>query len=176
MCRVAVVGVNDMASRAATGAIVAGMIVRARKRHDGVEQARFLEAEKNGVGAQPGAEAAFAELVVRLAGIFFAIGIADFRLLAAATFENAQDVSGLGSFPSEQRIELGNHAPGAGFFGRGPGRSLNRLRFAATIVALAEVCVFCGIAAVVVERCAPEHPGVGHHAGSDGPGIGGVTA
>src|ERR1700686_3464870 len=152
------------------------MIVRAGKRHDGVEKSRLLEAEKNGVGAKLGAEAAFAKLVVRLAGIFFAIGIADFRFFAAAAFENAQDVSGLGSFPSEQRIEFGNHAPGAGFFGRGPGRSLNRLRFAATIVALAEARVFYGIAAVVVERCAPEHSGVGHHAGGDGARFEGVTA
>src|SRR5216683_1517923 len=165
-----------MTRGAAAGAIVAGMIVRAGKRHDGIEQARFLETEKNGIGAKLGAETAFAEFVIRLAGVFLAIGIADFRFLAAAAFENAKDVSGLGSLPAEERIELGNHALGADFFGRGLGRSLDRLRFAATVVALAEARVFSGIAAVVVERCAPEHSSVGHHAGGDGAGFGGMTA
>src|SRR5256885_16511607 len=79
-----------MTRGAATGAIVAGVIVRAGKRHDRVEQARFLETEKNGIGPKLGAETAFAEFVVRFPGIFFAIGIADFGLLAAAPFENAQ--------------------------------------------------------------------------------------
>ena len=174
--RVAVIGIDDMTRGAATGAIVAGVIVRAGKRHDRVEQARFLETEKNGIGPKLGAETAFAEFVVRFPGIFFAIGIADLGLLAAAPFENAQHVSGLGSFPAEERIELGNYALGANFFGRGPGRSLNRLRLAATIVALAEARVFSGIAAVVVQRCAPQHSGVSHHAGGNGAGFGGVTA
>ena len=69
---------------AAAGAIVTGMIVRTGKRHDGVEQACFLEAKKNGIGAQFGAETAFTKLVVRLAGIIFAIGITNFAFLAAS--------------------------------------------------------------------------------------------
>src|SRR5712664_2170791 len=86
---------NDVASAAAARAIVAGMIVGPRERQDGVEQASFLEAEKNGIGAQPSPEPAVAEFVVRLAGIFFPIGIADFSFLAAAPLKNAQDIPGL---------------------------------------------------------------------------------
>src|SRR6266436_6851544 len=57
-----------MTRGAATGAIVAGVIIRAGKRHDRVEQARFLETEKNGIGPKLGAETAFAEFVVRFPG------------------------------------------------------------------------------------------------------------
>ena len=60
--RIAIVGVNDVAGGAAAGAIVAGMIVGAGQRHDRIEQARFLQAEENGIGAQFRAEAAVAEL------------------------------------------------------------------------------------------------------------------
>jgi len=90
----------------------------------GFEQARFLEAEKNGVGAKLGAETAFAEFVVRLAGIFFAIGIADLGFLAAAALESAEHIAGLGSFPAKKRIEFGNHVFGARFFGVGLGEVL----------------------------------------------------
>ncbi len=54
-----------------------------------------MEAQKNGIGAKFGPETAVAEFVVRLAGIFLAIGIADFRFLAAAAFENAKHIAGL---------------------------------------------------------------------------------
>src|SRR5258706_420982 len=83
-------------------------------------------------------------------------GMAVFRFFAAAVCETAQDVSGLGSSPAEKRIEFGNHARGGGFFGRGHGRSLDRWRFPATMVALAKARVFSRVTAVVVERCAPE--------------------
>src|SRR6266851_5858777 len=106
------------------------MIVRTRKRQDGAEQ--------NGIGAQPGSEAAVAKFVVGLAWLIFAIGIANFGFLAAAAFEHAKDVARLRSFPAKKRIELRNHALGAGFFGRGLRRRLDRLRHAIAIVAFAE--------------------------------------
>ena len=74
--RVAIVCVDDVARGAAAGAIVAGMIVGAGQRHDGIEKARFLQAKENGIGAEFGAKAAFAEFVIGLAGLFFSIGIA----------------------------------------------------------------------------------------------------
>src|SRR6266567_963170 len=121
VCRIAIVRINHMASRAATPTIVAGMVVGAGERHDGIEQACFLQAEKNRIGAQPGAKAAFTQLVVRLAGIFFAIGIADLGFLAPAAFEHAQHIPGLGSFPAKKRLEFGNHAFGPRLFRRGFG-------------------------------------------------------
>jgi len=136
----------------------------------------FSGGRENGIGAKLGAETAFTEFVIRLAGIFFAIGIADLCFLAAAAFENAEHIAGLGSFPAEERIEFGNHALGADFFRCGLGRSLDRLRFAVAIVALAEARVFSRIAAIVVERCAPEHSSVGHQAGGNCARLDGVTA
>ena len=150
VCRIAVIGVDEMTGATAAGAIVAGMIVGARKRHDRVEQACFLEAEKNRVGAQPGAQTAVTELVVRLARVFFTIGIADLGFLSTPAFEHTKDIAGLGRFPAEERIEFGYHAFGADFFGCGPGKGFDRLRFAATIVAFTEARVFHRIAAVVV--------------------------
>src|SRR5260370_39414744 len=164
-----------MTRRASAAAIVARMIVRAGKRQDGVEQSRFLQAEKNGIGAQLSAEAAVAEFVVRFAGIFFAIGIANLRLLAPAAFEHAENVAGLRSFPAEEWVEFGNHTLGASLFGHWLGRSLDRLRHAIAVVAFSEARVFCGVAAIVVQRCAPEHTCMGHHAGGDGARLGLMT-
>src|SRR6266704_3321503 len=93
--RIAIVGVNHMTRRAAAPAIIAGMIVRARKREDRIEQSSLLQAKKNGIRAKFRAKAAVAEFVVGLAGIFGAIGIADLSFLAAAAFENAQNISRL---------------------------------------------------------------------------------
>src|SRR6266852_3729892 len=167
--RVAVVGIDDVTRRTPAAAIVAGMIVRARKRQDGVEQARFLQAEENGIGAQPGSEAALAEFVVRLAWLLFAVGIADLSFFSPAAFEHAKDVARLRSFPAKKRIELRNHALGAGFFRRGLWRRLDRLWPPIAIVAFAEAGVFCGKRAIVVERGAPQHPRVRHHAGGNRP-------
>jgi len=58
--RIAVICVDDVAGGAAAGAIVAGMIVRAGQRHDGVHKTRFLQTEKDGIGAKFGAETAVA--------------------------------------------------------------------------------------------------------------------
>ena len=98
--RVAIVGVNHVTGRTATGAIFAGMIVGTGKREDRVEQARFLQAEKDGIGAEFAAEAAIAELVIGLAGIFFARGIADLRFLATAALEHAENIAGLRNLPA----------------------------------------------------------------------------
>ena len=95
MNRRSIVGINHVAGGAAAVPIIARMIVGAGQRKDRIEQARFLQAQENRVGAQLGAESAFAQLDVRPAGIFFGIRIADFRSLAAASLENAQNISGL---------------------------------------------------------------------------------
>src|SRR5207249_6442385 len=62
--RVAVVRVKDVAGGAAGGAIISGLIVRAKEIEQRVEQARALEPLKDRVGATEGAEAAVAEAVV----------------------------------------------------------------------------------------------------------------
>ncbi len=72
MQRITIVCVNHMTRRAPAGAIVAGMIVGSRQRHHRIDQPRFLQTEKNRVGAQFRAKSAVAQFVVRLAGIFTA--------------------------------------------------------------------------------------------------------
>src|SRR5260370_3558078 len=165
-----------MTRRASAAAIVAGMIVRAGKRQDGVEQSRFLQAEENRIGAQLSAEAAVAELVVRFAGIFLSIGIANLRLFATAAFEQAKDVAGLRSFPAKERIEFGNHAFRASLLEGRLWRCLDRLRQAVAIVAFPEARVLDGIAAVVVERRTPQHSRVRHHARGNSARLRRVTA
>ena len=59
--RRAVVGVNGVAGRAAAGAVVAGVIVRAEEAQQRIVEPRFLQAEEHGVGAQERAVAARAE-------------------------------------------------------------------------------------------------------------------
>src|SRR5713101_8244853 len=71
--RVAIIRVDHVAGGAAAAAIVAGMIVRAGERHLRIHQTRLLQAQENGIGAELCAEAAVAEFVLGLAGIFFAI-------------------------------------------------------------------------------------------------------
>ncbi len=51
-----VIRIDDVACRASAGAIVARLIVCARQRKQRIEQARFLQAEKNRIGAKLRAE------------------------------------------------------------------------------------------------------------------------
>src|SRR5437773_10269316 len=99
-----------MTRRAATPAVIAGMIVRAGKGQDRIEQACFLQAEKNRIRAKFRAEAAVTELVVRLAGIFRATRIADFCLLVVAAFGDAENIAGLRNFPTSEMFQPGNYA------------------------------------------------------------------
>ena len=152
---IAVVGINHMASRATAGAVVSGMIIGAGQGKDGIEQARFLQAEKNRIGAQFRAEAAIAEFVVGLARMLLACGIADFGLLAAASFEHAQKVARLRSFPAIKRREFGKNPLKARLFRCGWRNRLDRLSDACAVVTLAEARIFVRKASVVVERRAP---------------------
>src|SRR5579863_6406243 len=53
----AIIGINNMARTATTGAVVAGMIVSAEKVGSRIEQARALQADEGRIGAILGAEA-----------------------------------------------------------------------------------------------------------------------
>ena len=70
-----VVGIDHVAGAAPAGAVVAGLIVGAGERQQRIEQARLLQSQKNRIGAQFGAEAALAQLDLRLARLFFEAGI-----------------------------------------------------------------------------------------------------
>ena len=112
MFRRTVIRVDDVARRAAAGAIIAGLIVRARQRKQRIEQARFLQAEKNGIGAKLRAESARAEFVVGLARIVGrATGSPTSPFGPAAAFEHAQDVAGLRNLPALERRDFRQACP-----------------------------------------------------------------
>src|ERR1700722_12421801 len=92
----AIVGIDDVAGGAAAGAIIAGMVVGAKEIEGRIEQARALQAHENGIGAVFGAEAASAQASAWPSRFFQTFGVADLNVEAAATFEEAQDVAGLG--------------------------------------------------------------------------------
>src|ERR1700734_3990271 len=161
----AVVGVNHVTGSAAAAAIIAGLVIGAGQRKQRIEQACFLQAEKYGISAQKCAKAALAELVVGPAGLVLAIWIADFTFFFSAAFENPQDVFGLRNFPAFQRRQLRDDAFRARLLGRGRGYGADRLRQAVGGIALAEARVLQRERTVVVERRAPQHSTVRHHAG-----------
>src|SRR3546814_5519125 len=66
----AVVGIDDMAARAARLAIVAGLVVGPHEPHIGVVEARLVEVEDRDGDAQPGAGTAVRLLEVGAAGFF----------------------------------------------------------------------------------------------------------
>src|SRR5438094_8465413 len=104
MRRRPIVGVDDVASRAAAAAIIAGLIVRARERQQRVEKTSLLKSKKHRIGAEQRAESALAELDFRPARIVLAGRIADLALLAPAPLEDAQHVAGLRDLPALERI------------------------------------------------------------------------
>ena len=176
--RVAVVGVESVAGRAAARAVVTGLVVRAHVVERRVEQAGLLDADPHRVGAEQGAEAALrqaleddpAGLVVVLEADEAAARqrvLGDqagaVRRLAAAALEHAQDVGGLTDLEARQRLEVGQHALGAGLLLGRRRHGLQPLRRAVAGVGLAEVAALEREGAVVVERRAPQVGAVGHH-------------
>src|SRR5579871_2327451 len=98
--RIAIIRINHMARRAAASAIIARMIIRSRQGHHWVNQTRFLQAKKYGIGAQLRSEASIAQLVIGLAGLFVFLRISYLTLSLAATLKNAQHIARLRSFPT----------------------------------------------------------------------------
>ena len=131
------------------------MIICSRQGKDRIYESRFLQAKKDGIGAQFGSESAVAQFIVRFSRSFVPRGIADFSFFFAATFKDAQHVARLGDFPAIQGIELGNHAFCPRLLERWGGNRLQTLRLAVAAIALSKSCVLVGNASVVVECRAP---------------------
>ena len=124
-----------------------------------------MQPEEDGIGAQLGAEAALAQFDFRFARLFFEAWVPYFRLFLAAPFEDAQDVAGLRNLPTLQRIEIGQHSFLADLFGCRRREGEQSLRSAIGAVALTKVRRLQWKSPVVVERSAPQHGAMGHHAG-----------
>jgi len=172
----AVVGVDDVAARAAARAELAGDVVGPQQRERGVEQPRLLEVQPHGVDAVERAEAARAQAVERPPRRLLEIGQADLDLLFLPALEDAQDVAGLPHLEARQRVEEGQNP-----FLRDLLRCRRRvgdqpLRHAVGAVALAEAWALEGHLAVVVERGGPQHGAGLHHALLDLGDLVGVTA
>ena len=107
---IAIIGVDYVASRASTGAIIAGMIVRAGQRHHRVNETRLLQTKKNGIGTQLGAQAAIAQLGIRFSGLLAARWIPKFGFFLATAFEYAKYIARLRSFPAIEWCEFRQNA------------------------------------------------------------------
>ena len=159
----AVVGVDDVAARAAAGAELPGHVVRPEQRERGVEQPRLLEVQPHRVDAVQRAEPARTEPVERLPRRLLQVGQADLDLLFLAPLEDAQDVAGLADLEARQRLEVGQHALLDDLVRRGRRVGHELLGNAVGAVALAEARTLEGHLAVVVERGGPQHGAGLHH-------------
>src|SRR4051794_40248548 len=141
MQRIAIVGVDDVTSRASGRPVVAGMIVRSEERKMRIVEPRLVQIDERGRDAQAGAAAAIAEADVGLTGFAFRRWITDGRERAraadAAPFEGAEVLGGLKNLPSRQRNKDRQRA--FRDLLRSRRRSgLDRSRVAGAVVALAE--------------------------------------
>ena len=100
-----VVRVNDMACRAAGRAVIAGVIVGPEKVQRRVEQACFLQAEIDRIGAVVGAKPARAQSFIGLSVLFFFVRQTDLEPPFAAPLKDAEDVARLRDFPPRERLK-----------------------------------------------------------------------
>src|SRR5262245_54266496 len=140
------------------------MVVGAQKIECGIEKPRLEQADIHRVGAILRTQAPGAESSARLAGFLEPFRNTDFGAEAASPLEDSQQVSRLRDLEARQRIEVGQHALDSllVFGGWRPG--LNSLGRAVHAVAFAEPRPLEWKRAVVVQRSAPEHAAVRHHA------------
>ena len=127
-------------------------------------QPRFLQTEKDGIDAIQGAEAALGQAAERFAGRFVGGREAELQLFFAALFENAQDVSRLAQIETRERIKKRKDAVQLRVVGCDRRVIDQAERHAVGAVGLAEAIILQVEAAVIVERRAPEHRAVIHHA------------
>src|SRR4051812_31988880 len=99
-----IIRINNVTCRAATGAVVASVVV-CPEEIQGVIEVSLVQAHENGISTILGAEAPFAESAARPAWLLGAIGDANFRPKAAALFEYSEHVPWLARFKPWQGIE-----------------------------------------------------------------------
>ena len=90
-----IICVDDVARCAAARAVVASVVIGAKKVQCGIEQSRFVQSNKHGVGTVTGTETAFTKPDARSPGLFEHIGDSHFGYCSAASFEDSQYVSRL---------------------------------------------------------------------------------
>ena len=163
-----IVGVHRVACRASARAIVAGLVVGAEQIERRIHQPCLLKTDEYRVRTIQRAKAAVAEAACRASRLFVGIRHADAERRAPAALEDPQDVARRRHFPSEQWLEKGKDALSL-LLARG--RRYSRAcgsRLALLRVELTETRRLERHRSVVVERGAPEHRAVRHHAAPDG--------
>ena len=90
----AIVGVDDMARRAAAGPEIARVVVRAQRIERRIKQSRLLQPDEHWVGAIQRPQATVAQALPRPAGLFQSFGDTDFRQKPAAPFKDPQHIPG----------------------------------------------------------------------------------
>ena len=179
VARFAVIGIDDMARRAARGAIITRLIVGAHLPQERIVQAGLVDVQHRNRDAQAGAGAAVRLLEVGTARLFQtlddadAVGQADFREgrvdVSAAALEHAEDVARRNNVPGRQRIHdrqraarllgFGHGAVRCARFGRG---GLDHRRLAIAGEAFPEDVILERHDAVIIGRAAPQHRAGGH--------------
>src|SRR5471032_3023637 len=81
------------------------MIVRTHEIKQRIIQPRFLQIQKNRIGAEQRAESAIAQTASGPAGLFKRIWIAELQLLLAAALEDAEQIAWLADVEARQRIK-----------------------------------------------------------------------
>ena len=158
----AVVGVNDVARRAAATAVVAGVVVGAEEVQRRVEQSRLVQTHQHRVGAVARTEAAETQAGPRASGFFEALGDADFRGEAAARLEDPQHVARLRRLEARQRLEVRHDALLVDLLLRRRRVGLQPQRCPPRPVSLAVAGALVGHGAVVVQGRAPQHAAGAH--------------
>src|SRR5580700_8250991 len=95
----AIIGVDHVAGAAAAGAVIAGLVVRAGKREQRIEQAGLLKSQEDRVCAKLRSESPFAQLDLGLARIVVQVRISDFQSLSPATLKYAENIPWLRNLP-----------------------------------------------------------------------------
>src|SRR5882762_10342871 len=163
----AVVCVHHVTGTAAARAVIAGLVIRAGKRQQRVEQPSFLQAEEHRISSQLGPKSPLAQLDLGLACVLFRVRVANLRTLPASTLKHPQHVSRLRDFPPRQRFKVRQDAFALDFLSSRSRECCEPLRLAVRTIAFPEMRGLPRKRAVVVQRGAPEHCAVSHHAGLD---------
>ena len=143
------------------------MIVRAHEVEQRIVQPRFLQIEEDRVNAIERPQATFGKAARRFSGRFEWIRVSKLVLFFAPALEDAEQVARLAEGKTRQRINERQNAVCLRHLRRHRNRTFQAQRHAVQSVSLAEAIILGRIRAIVVQRRAPEHRTVAHHAVAD---------
>src|ERR1051325_2327198 len=153
-----------MAGRTAARPVITRMIVAPHKVEQWIVQPRLREIQKDWIDAVQGPKSTLAQPPRGFAGRLVDDWDTQGKLLLAALLKDAQNVARLADDESRQRIDEREHAIRARLFRRRNVRIQYPQRFAVGPVSLSVAIILQRKRAIIVERRAPEHRAMTHHA------------